>query len=166
MGCSVRSALDWNSVALAYQFSKVSVLFTISSISLCSTQVIQRVIRIRKPVEKPVMPDFDMYKNFNGTDPMANYTWFKEYMNNMANQTGSNATYNETDYMNMYMEMLKNREGGKGFQGFNKSSEEESKGEEEATTDSEEEKDDTEQEEPKTEEGESEGAEDIGQDEL
>ena len=51
---------------------------------------IQRVIRIRKPVEKPVMPDYfsDMYKNFNGTDPMSNYTWFKEYMDGMANQTG------------------------------------------------------------------------------
>ena len=84
-------------------------------------------------------------------------------------ESGSNATYNETEYMNMYMEMLKNREGGQGYQGFNKTSEEESKGEEGAETDGEEKKDDTEEEEPKTEEGESEGAtadEDIGQDEL
>ena len=81
----------------------------------------------------------------------------------MANiNVGSNTTYNETDYMNMYMEMLKNREGGKGYEGYNKTGEDSADSEEGSEqTDGEEKKgDESEQGEEKTEDAASEEAAD------
>jgi len=82
-------------------------------------QNIQRTLRIRKPIEK-TKPNYDfedLYGGFgrNSTgfgDNMANSSWFKDSMDRYANETGRNTTdLNETEYMSMYADMLKWRQG-------------------------------------------------------